>query len=231
MPQFVLLAFLILSGMLVSTPHAHSSSRPVVNSRWTFVPPAIDGVFSAADPWLMNSPLALLPPDYPVKAFVYFLNDKSNLYIMVDAVGDWTDGSNDESLLFFNATQQYRFAMIGKSTLFTKPCYDSFSCPAFDGAVGFGGSPNNSTEHKIYEFSIPLGNIGFVPGHYAVDISSPSWKGYSIVYDGDTNKDNVWPVGLNFADVNTWGILNIAPPRCVFKLCLRPTGAAKCHLD
>ena len=215
MPQVILLAFLILSAMLVSIPRVHSGSRPVVNSRWTFVRPAIDGVFSAADPWLTGSPLALLPPDYPVKAFVYFLNDKTNLYIMVDAVGDWTDGSNDESLLYFNSTHPYKFSLIGDSTHITKSTGSCppYSCPPFEGSIGFGRSPLNSTSHKIYEFSISLGNIGFVPGHYSIDISSPSWKGPSIVYDADTGRDNVWPSGLSFSDVNTWGILSIAPPQ------------------
>ena len=75
-------------------------------------PPIIDGVFASGE-W-SNPQITMKTTDFPLESYVYFENDASNLYYIVDVVGDNTDskvhkGSGtffDESLLVFNFANQ-----------------------------------------------------------------------------------------------------------------------------
>jgi len=133
------------------------------------------------------------------------MHDASNLYVLVDATDDNTDDEFDECLLVFNFTDKIETHIIGNSS-YTQ------SFP-FYAAIGFTGSPNNSSAHKIYEFSIPLEYINATSG-LLVDFCSPFWKGYaSMPFDFSTYRDNVWPFsGFNVSDINDWGIVTIPLP-------------------
>ena len=180
--------------------------RPSINSQWTNSPPSIDGVVGSGE-W-SNLQITFQSPEYPdsyvLPTYVYFMNDNTNLYVMVDAVGDTTDNEYDECLLTFNYQDsppyfQHYAELIGTSTSWT----EGGTIASYDGAVGFNG-------HKVYEFSIPLNAINAQPGQ-PIDFCSPAYgiKGASIPYDSDGPKDNVWPQGLDVSNLNSWGILNL----------------------
>lgn len=206
----VLAVFLICAAGLVPPTYAPLSSRPVISSQWTNSPPVIDGKFPAGE-W-SNLQISIQGPSYPdsyVKpTFVYFMNDRTRLYVLVDAPGDITDGDNDECLSVFGFVQKV-YVEITNANGGTQYHGD------FDAAAGYDGSPNDAGSHKIYEFSIPLNFIGAELGK-PIDFSSPLvGKHVSMPYDSSTTHDNVWPVGLdyeNFGNVEAWGILNIGEP-------------------
>ena len=138
--------------------------------------------------------------------FVYFMNDNSRLYVLVDASGDGTNDGSDECLLVFGfpPPNNVKVEIIGASG--TRVTVN------FDAAVGFDSSPNNQTAHKIYEFSIPFSYINAQPGQ-PLDFSSPlSGKHLSMPYDATTARDNVWPVGLIESDISTYDTLDIGSP-------------------
>lgn len=191
----------LLVSVLLSLPAGAFSQGPVISSQWTSTPPVIDGRFSAGE-W-SNLQIVIQGPDYPdsyVKpTFVYFMNDNSRLYALVDAAGDTTDDSLDECLLVFDFQQFIKVEIIG----------DNPQPGEFDAAAGFYASPNNSTAHKIYEFSISLSYINAIPGQ-SIEFSSPlSGKHPSMPYDSTTGHDNVWPLGLVEGDPETWSIFTI----------------------
>ena len=96
------------------------------------------------------------PDIYVLPTYVYFLNDNSNLYILVDAVGDHTGSGGDECLLWFNFVNTIKISIIGASG--TKVNTN------FNAANGFSSSPNSASAHKIYEFCIPFSYINSAPG-------------------------------------------------------------------
>ena len=205
----MLAVFLISAACLVPPTYAPLSSRPVISSEWTSRPPVIDGRFVAGE-W-SNLQIAIQGPSYPdsyVKpTFVYFMNDNIRLYVLVDAPGDATDGS-DECLLVFGFEQRV-YVEITNALGGTQYHGD------FDAAAGYDSSPNSATPHKIYEFNIPFSLIGAELGQ-PIDFSSPLvGKTFSMPYDSYNGHDNVWPVGLNFDNYNNveaWGILRIGEP-------------------
>jgi len=190
---------MVLFGALISLPNV-KAARPAITSKWTATAPTIDGRFTEGEWW--NAQIHMTAPDYEIDAFVYFLNDNSNLYVLVDAIGDTTDSAMDECLLVFGFQDQVRVEVIGAS--------GPPSTGGFTGAIGYGGSPNNPAAHKIYEFSIPFSYIHTQPG-WPIDFSSPrSGKhilGASMPYDGDSGRDNVWPVTLQEGNIDTWSTL------------------------
>ena len=191
----------ILGSLLVASIPFTSAARPVISSSWTTSPPVIDGNFAAGE-W-SNLQITFKSPEYPssyvLPTYVYFLNDKTNLYVLVDGVGDTTDSDGDECLLVFNFVSPISIKIEGKSgTKITT---------GFNAAIGFGSSTNGATPHKIYEFSIPFSYINALPGQ-SIDICSPMWKTGSMPYDPETNRDNIWPQNLNTEDINTWGLLS-----------------------
>lgn len=74
-----------------------SPPPPPLNSNWAHKPPTIDGIFSNNE-WV-NPQLELIPPDFPIHALVYIMNDVNHLYVCVDAAdaafGDYTADTSD----------------------------------------------------------------------------------------------------------------------------------------
>ena len=203
--SLLLASLIVLVGCLVAPTYA---VRPTISSRWTSNPPTIDGRFTLGE-WF-NLQITIQGPSFPdtyVKpTFVYFMNDNSRLYVLVDASGDGTDNSLDECLLVFGfpPPNNVKVEIIGAS--------GARVTVNFDAAVGFDSSPNNQTAHKIYEFSIPFSYINAQPGQ-PLDFSSPlSGKHLSMPYDATTFRDNVWPVGLIESDISTYGTLGVGSP-------------------
>lgn len=186
--------------LVASLPSYCSAVRSVIQSSWTTTPPVIDGNFLSGE-W-SNLQLVFKSPDYPdsyvLPTYVYFLNDNSNLYVLVDAVGDHTDSGGDECLLWFNFINTVKISIIGASG--TKISNN------LNAAIGFSSSPNSASAHKIYEFCIPFSDINSAAGQN-IDFCSPFFKQASMPYDSETGRDNIWPLGLNVEDPNTWGLI------------------------
>lgn len=200
------MAILLVSAPALFLPSAHSTQL-VVDSRFTGVPPIIDGKMEG----LWSNPQITMKTPYPIDAFAYFLNDQSNLYVLVDAVGDTTQEDLDECLLWFGFVQSSpgytaHVNVFGDGT-FT-------GTAGYSADAGFDSSPNRPTPHMIYEFSIPLSLVQIQPGQ-SITFCSPYFKGKSIVYDSATGLDNVWPIGLDENDVSTWAILQTSLSRPV----------------
>ena len=190
----LLVGLMVLTIGLTLVPFV--SAGPVINTMWTSNPPNIDGRFTQGE-WY-NLQISMTLPDYPIEAYAYFMNDNSNLYVLVDAVGDKTQDASDECLLVFDFTDNVVLKIFGDGTL--------LPTTGFNAAAGFYGSQNSQDQHRIYEFRIPLVLIHVQPGQ-SIEFCSPFWKSRSIVYDASTGKDNIYPNGLDVADVNTWAIL------------------------
>jgi len=194
----LLLVMTVLLGALISVPNV-KAGRPVINVQWTEMPPTVDGTFTEGEWW--NLQIHMTAPSYQIEAFVYFLNDNSNLYVLVDAVGDQTNSAMDECLLVFGFQDQVKVEVIGAS--------GPPSTGRFTAAIGYVGTSNSLAAHKIYEFKIPFSYIHSEPG-LGIDFSSPlSGKHVSMPYDGDSGRDNVWPAGLQEGNIDTWGILRL----------------------
>lgn len=180
-----------------------------MNSHYTNSPPIIDGRFSPSDTW-SNPQLVLTSPPFPIYTFVYFMHDASNLYVLVDATDDNTDDALDQCLLVFNFTDVIAIRVIGNST-------DHTVSPDFQADIGFTGSPNNSSAHKIYEFSISLSYINATPGS-SIDFCSPYALKFippSMPYDASTFRDNVYPPGVDtgtIGNIEYWSRLTITLP-------------------
>lgn len=208
--SFSIITLLLVSAAMVIVPFAYSQ-KPVINSQHTGSPPTIDGKFTAGE-W-SNLQIVMMEPDFPIDAFAYFMNDDSNLYVLVDAIEDTTQDTMDECLLVFDFDSLIKISIKGTSDSPTKSSED------FDAAIGFESSPNSPNDHKIYEFSIPLSYINVDPGD-SIDFCSPFWKELaSIPYDASRTGppeevDNVWPPGIGYdaafkTNKELWGILSM----------------------
>jgi len=128
---------------------------------------------------------------------------------MVDAAGDEADDALDECLLSFHSGGVLTEAEIWGSS-------GTVKSNDFYAVIGFGDSPNNAEDHKMYEWRTPLSLINAEPGR-SIDFCSPPFghkpfNPVSMPYDADTGKDNVWPEGVIYDTLETWGILRVSNP-------------------
>ena len=154
-----------------------------------------------------------------------------NLYVLVDAVGDTTDGLDsgcssltknccDECYLRFDTSTRVIEVEVGIINGVSQTA--GFTPQGVVTSIGFGSSFNSATPHRIFEMSIPLYAINARPGH-VINFFSPLYKlicatnGGSIPYDGggtalDDWKDNVWPYWLtgHEEDAEYWGRLYLS---------------------
>jgi len=193
-------ANLLISGLvlLVLVLPSVSAAGPVIHATWTSSPPTIDGVFTPGE-WSglqIVFEASTYPASYVLPTYVYFVNDASNLYVMVDAVGDTHDDIGDECLMWFNYDESK--PGYAKNEVKIEGTSGIEKTTPFHAKIGFGSSPNEiEVGHKIYEFSIPLSWLGIAPGQ-PIEFCSPKYqKGASLGYDSFVpTHDNIWPIGL-----------------------------------
>ncbi len=228
----LLSVFVILAMALGIAGVVNAETATPIYSDWEYpAPPTIDGNFTPGE-W--TNPQLLIQA--LIHTYVYFKNDNSFLYILVDAAGDITPDDDDHCDLFFDTGHDevrtlghedwFRIYGDGRtdhcfatSTAYIKHCtFSAVDHPGLDGAAGFGGSPNTTTLHRIYEFKIPLSLLGASPGD-TIGFASPEVGGMtqidpptSLPYDADTGWANIWPPGADFIVLSTWGDLVLAPP-------------------
>ena len=173
-------------------------------------PPNIDGNFDNGF-WPTNPQLTI---NSPILTHVYCMNDATNLYMLVDAVGDVTNDSHcDECLLVFGVDQVYE----AEVWIISDVIYTNELPTGTQVDIGFGISPNSANNHRIYEWRIPLASINATFGEQ-IDFASPALykqscgagpEPVSMPFDGgepdvSDSRDNEWPPGVTM-DRSTWG--------------------------
>lgn len=230
MRQMFSLSWLTMTVLFLVLVFSSSSSYAVVPVRpvitclpVTGTPPVIDGTKSSGE-WPSTPQLTLSSPTYPIDTNFYCVNDLTNLYILVDALGDLTDDSTsspctssnefycDECLLVFGVgTNTYLAEVWGKAGNIIGSNPDPLA--PLQAAIGLGSG------NRFYEWKIPLSAINASPGQL-IDFSSPKLlKGAgsgdflfaSMPFDGATTNDNEWPIGVDPDDKATWGLLQLDP--------------------
>ena len=192
------LCFITPSGVL-------GNGRILLISEYDSVPPNIDGFFPPGE-W-SNHQIYIEGGVTTIETYVYFVNDGSNLYVMVDAIGDESDDDRDECLLsFFSNGVLTEAEIMGPD--------GTVKSGSFYAVIGYRDSPNNAEDHKMYEWRIPLSLINAEPGQ-SIDFCSPPFKHkpfetVSMPYDEETGRDNVWPEGVTYDTLETWGILKVS---------------------
>jgi hypothetical protein len=209
----LIIALLVTAAGLLARP-ASAQAVNLWSHRIVGTPPTVDGAVGATEwPWAPQitidpsyvnpDPYGSMPPDAP--AYATFAYTDSDLYILVDVVGDTTADASDECLFWIRP---------GSVTNVVEVSGDGSSdALGGDRAAGFGTSPNApSTNHRIYEFRIPLSALGVTVGQ-TVGLCSPFFKSSpSMGYDPSTGRDNIWPPGLDPNNLATWGALTLKDP-------------------
>jgi hypothetical protein len=208
---------------------ATPNNRPIIycNGVATGDEPTINGVITAGE-WPATPQLIIPSSTTGLLTYFYCMNNSTDLYILVNAIGDTTaDSWCDECLLYFGFNGS---TPVRAETWIHGSGNTGTEVPVGSGILAAIGFNNN----RIYEWKIPLSavsNPAPVQGQL-IDFSSPLAPGYlekycksieiggenkthenmsyaSMPYDGTTGKDNIWPPGLNFGYRNTWGLLQL----------------------
>ncbi len=207
-----------------------------LTSRWSQLSPEIDGLFGPHE-WQDATAVALDSPDKgnPFNTTMLVKNDPTHLYICLDAVGDESNDTADSSAIAFD-TGNDNTAIAGREDQFiigpaprqsVHNVYSSAAsdwvvdCEPFDStlrnhtglaaAVGFGASTGSETDHRIYEFAIPLSLICVDPGGV---IGFATNSNYSLgVFDASLNNGSSWPFFMDaHAPLADYGDLTIGLP-------------------
>jgi hypothetical protein len=199
--------------------YAAPPPRPEIVINHVSVLHVIDG-----DPseWSGYTPsIVMNTPDYPIQTYVFFALDPVYLYVLVDAVGDTTNGPNcDEALLEFNSFPTTDIEVGIKEGNITTS-HNPFPAGGLV-EISFGPSFNSAADHRIYELRIPRSYIGAETGE-TLDFSSPAIKGLcygaSLPFDGGDGsmsiRDNVYPYWLNQSDINTYALVRFEDAKAI----------------
>lgn len=196
----IILVEVLLGGVLVVTiPIVDAHSGDVIHSIWTTSPPTIDGGFSVGE-WSDATIVDLSAvAGNDLGSYLYAANNDTHLFVAYDAYGDATDdvgdaasisfdpehdgiatdGGDDEFVVYGDGmTNHYNYSAGAGSWVIHCSPFDPFlpNHTGLAGAEGFGISPNSGTNHRIFEFSIPLAilnvsfgdTVGFFAGSRAV---------------------------------------------------------------
>jgi hypothetical protein len=176
--------------------------------------PTIDGIVSPGE-WLWTPQIQITgtgwPATYVVPTYATFVNNDTDLFVLVDAQGDQTVSNCDECLLVFDDdTSGDAWSGFYAAEIYAQNAASATAAPLGGyAAMGFSGTP----AHRVYEFRIPLASIGATPGQ-AIYFASPAEGkqciGGSMPFDGSTGFDNVWPVGLVMSSRGSWSALSAA---------------------
>lgn len=198
---------LLLSTLTAAVPALAGDN--IASQALTGAPPTIDGQKGTGE-WTGSPTLSLRGPSYPIDTDIYFRHDGNNMYVLVDAIGDVTDGHLDECLLVFDLPPNAKIAEMWKDTGLTPQTQANPGTVATAYAMGMSGG------HRVYEFQIPHSNLGIRPGQsipfYSPAIAKQPGLGYyaSIPYDSEPPiRDNVYPAGMD-AEGSSWNITYVS---------------------
>ena len=221
-------------------------TTPSIDSGWAYETPVIDGEVSV-DEWFGAATVDLMlnDPMNDVQATMYILNDEEYLYILIDATGDESETYGDAASVSFDTNgdglaadgldDQFVLEATELGTDSYHQVYDSYSwdwithCSPFDemltdhdglaGAIGFGASPDSTTSHRIYEFSIPLALLMISPGDSIGFASLSSME--PGVFDAAGYDYSTWPAFFwEEPELSLYGTLSLSeePPLTTVEL-------------
>jgi len=221
-PKYCLVVLMAAVAVLALPCTALADGPSITAYPLAGAPPTINGLIGLNE-WPTSPQISITltpvpPPPTPlvIPTYATFVSDSTYLYVLVDAQGDTTANSPcDECLLVFGwevggVPQELRveiYSQNGGAAIFTPP--------GTLAAMGF-------TDHRIYEFRVPLSMIGNPAPGDSLQFCSPSVgkmcfaEGLvgSMPYDGGTigqpAHDNVWPFGFDYADRTTWATMTLA---------------------
>ena len=196
-----------------------------LQSTYTGIPPSIDGdYYSTPDEWPSNTSEAALEIASPIHTLVFIKNDSDSLFMMVNAAsvsGDYAEEDDDHcSVYVFKSGKGLRVTVRGNGVMYCQATNDgssplswvSITCPTgVVAADGFGPSPEKPTDHRMYEFGVPLNTIGAHPGD-TIYFASPFDETNSLPYDSNAGSEryNLWPPDSSTSDLTTWGQIQLA---------------------
>jgi hypothetical protein len=195
---------------------AFDDDMPSIESQWTSVAPTIDGVVDSE--WDAAEVVDLLAADVEneLEAYMLVMNNATHLFIAYDVVGDehedyddfasfgfdngndgvLVDGSEDQFMMYAGTDETYHYA------------YDDwwgdweYDCGPFDpdltdhgglaGAFGFGTSPLYASDHRTFEFSIPLALLGVTVGDTLGFVATSEYE--PGVFDSWYWDESYWPL-------------------------------------
>ena len=189
---------------------------PAIESVWTSVAPVMDGVISDGE-WASAAVVNIAAADAynELDAYLLVMNNGTHLFIAYDVVGDlWDDYDDVASFGFDNGndatlydSDEDQFVMYSDTDSAYHYLYDSwwgdweYDC-SFDplltdheglaGAYGFGPSPMDATDHRMFEFSIPLALLGVSPGDTLGFAAASEYE--PGVFDDYWYDESYWPV-------------------------------------
>jgi len=214
-----------------------NSTVPRIDSKWSATSPTIDGSFGGTE-WAgaVSIDLATMNAMNLLEGKMYVMNNATHLFIAFDAYGDVTQDFSDLSSIAFDTGNDDKLTD-GKEDMFLlsegylgsqmhsvySSTWLSWSahCQPFDvhslnheglsGAVGFGTSSGHPTEHRIYEYSIPLALIGVSPGQTTGFLGRSAL--YQGIWDAHASAGSSWPtVYGSQPEINQYGELHLAQP-------------------
>jgi len=195
--------------------------RHTLTSAWQPIPPVPDGVFGATEH--LSSPAntadLTVVPGNALWAYLIVENDPDFLYITYDVPGDTVQDPNDIASLGFDTDRDlaptdgaddqlavdgmglgdHRVYSTGAGSWISEDPCDPLFAGDHTGlrcAAGFGPSPYSGTDHRIYEFRIPLALLDVplpVPDGYLLGALGAS-SVFPGVMDGLSMTYDTWPV-------------------------------------
>jgi len=226
----------------------HSSAPgSSVDSEWATTVPAIDGAMSPGE-WAdaVSLDLSAVSGNY-VSAFMLLKNNDTTLWLAYDAVGDTTldlyDGASfgadtgHDGLATVGAEDQFvlggwgglpseHWVSGGSSnwTLHESPFDPGLPGHAgLAGALGFGVSDLSATDHRLYEFQIPLALIGVAPGA-TIGLFGGSYP-LPGVYDQWSGGYSSWPAS-GWLPLDAYGDLTLSTAPGPVGVSLSPSSAS-----
>lgn len=215
-------------GMLAGAGVGRAHSGDEIDSLWAPTPPTVDGTMAAGE-WAGATSVDLgAIPGNRLSALLLVTNDDTYLWIAYDAVGDTTASSDDSASFAFDTghdgvstdggEDQFYLGSTTVHLVWAGGTYTYEDMP-FDpslpdhaglaGVRGFGSSDASATDHRIYEFQVPLVLIGASPGDtagfFGGSMPSPGVMDYqSSTYD-------TWPDYVTAPiPIDAYGNLNLA---------------------
>lgn len=208
------------------TAGAHSGDA--IDATWASAPPTVDGTMSPGE-WVGATSVDLgAIPGNQLASFLLITNDGTFLWVAYDAIGDTTASANEsasfaldtghDGLTTVGGEDQFYVGDITAHLVWQGGTY-TFEDMPFDpglpdhaglaGARGFGPSDASATDHRFYEFQIPLVLIGASPadtvGFFGGSMPSPG------VLDYGTFAYSTWPDYVTGPiPINRYGDLNLA---------------------
>lgn len=170
----VIVALLFSNGMLIPYTSAVPVPPFTMNSGWTTTAPAIDGTLEPLwDSATKNYTWHHL--GFSGDAYVYFLNNRTHLFLFVDIVPDWINSGGSFFYLWLDTNNSKEIT----SSLFLADCFLAFNY----GETTFVSNPSNLI-YKVKTGLVKTSNSPFF--HTTLEIAIDMRSMFSAPSAGDT---------------------------------------------